>query len=241
VGDRGPRVLEPVRDLRAIPTRRSLLPPPRAAADAAGWRASWTYLFDAYAPAMERYVAAILRRSGGTRTRVDDAPDVVQAYLAACLEKGWLERDAGEIRCFRGWLKVQLRRFTLAWVRDAGAARRGGTLPADARLDDVEADAPDLDAALDAGLVEAAVARCVARLREGNEEYGEIVADLLRTEGTGSPDLAARLGRPAKDLAVLRHRARRRFAALFADELRATVRDPEAFDDLLARLAPHLP
>jgi len=189
---------------------------------------------------MERYAAAILRACHAEGAREDEAPDVVQAYLTACLEKGWLERDAGEIRCFRAWLKVQLRRFTLAWARDGAAAKRRP--PGASSLEDAPAVAgPDLDAALDAGLVNAAVERCMTRLRAGNEIYAEIVADLLRTEGEGAPDLAARLGRDAKDLAVLRHRARRRFASLFADELRATVRDPAAFDDLLARLEPHLP
>jgi hypothetical protein len=97
------------------------------------------------------------------------------------------------------------------------------------------------EAVLDAGLVDAAVARSLGRLREGNAVYGEIVADLLRTDGMGSADLAARLGRPAKDLALLRHRARRRFAALLADELRATVRDASAFEDLLSALDRYLP
>lgn len=240
MGERDTRVLEAANDLRAIPTRRSLLPPPATGAADPRWQASWRHLHEVYAPAMERYVAAILRATRGADPQ--DAPDVVQAYLGACLEKGWLERDADGIRCFRAWLKVQLRRFTRGWHRERTTRKRGGTAaPEDAELEGVGVEDPDLDAALDAGWVDAAVARSLARLRDGNEAYAEIVADLLRTDGAGSADLAARLGRPAKDLAILRHRARRRFATLFADEVRASVRDPEAYEALLARLEPHLP
>lgn len=242
MGEHGPRTLGSWRDLRAIPTRRSLLPPPAAGRADPRWQASWRHLFEVYGPAMERYVAAILRRTAGPGSDPQDAPDVVAAYLAACLEKGWLEREAGEIRCFRAWLKVQLARFTRTWVRDRSAARRWApTVSGDGALADAEAPEPDLAAALDAGLVEAAVAGALAQLRAGNAVYGEIVADLLRTDGAGSADLAARLGRPARDLALLRHRARRRFAMLLADELRSTVRDASAFEDLLAALARHLP
>lgn len=242
LADAPPRIVGPWRDLRSIPTRRSLLPPPVAGRTDPRWQASWRHLFEVYGPAMERYVAAILRRTAGPAADPQDAPDVVAAYLVACLEKGWLEREAGEIRCFRAWLKVQLARFTRTWVRDRSAARRWApTLPGDGALADAAAPEPDLDAALDAAMVDAAVARALAHLREGNATYGEIVADLLRTDGAGSADLGPRLGWPAKDLAVLRHRARRRFAALLADELRATVRDASAFDALLAALDRHLP
>lgn len=237
-----PRVVLALRDLRSIPTRRSLLPPPATGAADPRWQASWRHLFEVYGPAMEQYVLAILRRSGAPGADPGEAPDVVQAYLSACLEKGWLEREGASIRCFRAWLKVQLARFTRAWIRDRGAARRWApSTDGDEVLRLAGADGPDLDAALDAGIVEAAVTRALATLRAGNDVYGEIVADLLRTHGEGSPGLAERLGRPPRDLAILRHRARRRFAALLADELRATVRDPSAFEELLAGLDHHLP
>ena len=102
--------------------------------------------------------------------------------------------------------------------------------------------APDPAAGdLDVAFVQVTVDRALSELRAKNEEYAEVIADLLRTHGEGSPDLAERLGRDADDVAVLRHRARRRFAALFADELRATVRDDEAFGDLLQRLDAYVP
>ena len=109
----------------------------------------------------ERYVAAILRRTAGPAADPQDAPDVVAAYLAACLEKGWLEREAGEIRCFRAWLKVQLARFTRTWVRDRSAARRWApTLPSD-------------DALADAATRAEGVAWDAAAIRSHAEQFSE--------------------------------------------------------------------
>jgi DNA-directed RNA polymerase specialized sigma24 family protein len=238
----GPRILEPAHRLRSIPTRRSLLPPPATASDAPRWEASWRHLLEVYAPAMRRYVAALLASATRAPANPDDAADVVSEYLAACLAKGWLSREVGEVRCFRAFLQVQLRRFTWSWVRDRAALRRSpGRPPTEDGLDTAASPEGDPAEALDRGLVASAVERAVARLRAGNEVYGEIVADLLRTDGEGSADLAQRLARAPADLPLLRHRARRRFAVLFTEELRATVRDDESFDELLARLEPLLP
>ena len=228
----------PLRRLRSIPTRRSLLPPPADRTDTR-WQEAWRHLFDAYVPAMRAYVAALLRAHPPS---VGDPEDVVQGYLATCLEKGWLDRDAKDVRCFRAYLQTQLRRFTHAWVRDRLAAKRTPERP----LLDAADHPPAVDdeaavAALDEALMRVVVDRALATLRAGNEDYAEVVADLLRTDGEGSPDLAARLRRPPAVLAVLRHRARKRFAALLAEELRATVRGDEAFEALADRLQPYAP
>lgn len=191
---------------------------------------------------MRRYVAALLTKNTRKPANPDDVADVVSEYLSACLEKGWLSRETEDIRCFRAFVQVQLQRFTWTWLRNRSATTRNPPHPlSDVGLDSAAATSPDPDAALDAGVAETAVARALARLREGNEVYAEIIADLIRTDGAGSADLAARLARDPSDLPLLRHRARRRFAVLFAEELRSTVRDDSAFDDLLARLEAHLP
>ena len=236
------RVLGSVQRLRSIRTRRSLLPPPATGPGDPRWEASWRHLFEVYEPAMRRYVAALLEPMTAGRVAPEDAADVVQDYLATCLEKGWLEREARDIRCFRAYLQTQLKRFTFTWVRDRRAKKRNPPNPlSDGGLATAPTEGPDPAAALDAGLVEVVLRRARSRLREGNEVYAEIIDDLLRTEGTGSGDLAQRIGHDPKDLPLLRHRARRRFAALFADELRATVREDDAFADLLQRLEAHLP
>jgi DNA-directed RNA polymerase specialized sigma24 family protein len=238
---RAPRVLEPASHLRSIATRRSMLPPAGGRSDPQ-WEASWRHLFETYAPAMRRYVTALLGSRSGSTVNTEDAAEIVQEYLTKAMEKGWLEREVGDVRCFRAYLQVQLQRFTWSWLRHRRAQRRDpvGTTGLEA-LEAVPAPSEDADAELDAGVVRAALDRALDRLREGNEVYAEIVADLLRTQGEGSADLAARIGRDPEDLPILRHRARRRIAALFVIELRSTVRSEEDFDALLSRLEPHLP
>ena len=238
---KAPRVLEPASHLRSIATRRSLLPPAAGPSDPK-WEASWQHLFEVYAPAMRRYVTALLGSRSGASANAEDVAEIVQEYLAKAVEKGWLQREVGEVRCFRAYLQVQLQRFTWSWLRRRHAQRRSpaATTGVEA-LESVPAPSEDADAELDQGVVRAALDRALDRLREGNEVYAEIVADLLRTHGEGSADLARRIDRDPEDLPILRHRARRRIAALFADELRSTVRSDEDFDALLARLEPHLP
>lgn len=236
------RIVESSRRLRSIVTRRSMLPgmgdrgTPR-------WEETWQYLFALYAPAMERYVRSLLSRALARSVTAEEARDVVAAYFAACLEKGWLEKDAEDIRCFRAYLQTQLRRFAYNHLEHQFAKKRyaGPTAPLET-LDGVAGrDAMPETADLDRSWVEIAVEQALAELRAGNEIYGEIIADLLRTDGEGSGDLAARLGKSDAQLVHLRHRARRRFAVLFHEQLRTTVRDDEAFEELCRDLAPYLP
>ncbi len=226
--------------LRSIATRRSLLPPP-GAIDTPEARRSFDWLFRRYTPAMGRYVRAILRRSGGPLGEAD-AEDVVQGYLAECLEKGWLSHAGGDVRCFRAWLQTQLRRYVLTRLRDARAAKRSAGAPSGADPDELGSSAEDPAARdLDRGFVEVATGLAMEDLRAGNSIYHEIIADLLRTDGAGSADLGARLARSEAQLVHLRHRARRRFAILLFDRLRETVRDDEDHAALCRRLEHLLP
>lgn len=234
--------LAPPALLLSIETRRSLLPPP-ARADDPRWADAWQHLATTYAPAMRRYVARLLRGLVGAEQADDEAQDVVQAYLAAAVEHGWLARDASRLTSFRSWLKMQLFRFTCDWIDHRRAQKRtapGWTDPEVLRglrarvLDPAEAD-------LDRGLVDGAVQEALRRLAERSEDQAEVIRSLLRTDGAPGPDLGARLGREGNALAALVRRARTAFAGLLAEALRATVHDEEAFADLLADLEPHLP
>jgi DNA-directed RNA polymerase specialized sigma24 family protein len=235
------RVLESTRRLASIRTRRSLVPPPEDRSDPK-WEASWRFLFEQYTPAMQRYVRALLKRAA--EADPDTAADVVQDFLARCLEKGWLSEKAGDIRCFRAYLQTQLRRFThdhLDWVHRK-KRHPPGPLGSEEELRAVSTTEDDPAALeLDRGWVDVAIERALATLAQGNETYHAIIDDLLRTDGEGSDDLAERLARSPRDVAYLKYRARARFAKLFAEELRATVRDDGTFEELLATLSPFLP
>lgn len=235
-------ILETNRNLRSIVTRRTLLPPPGDQADP-DWERSWEHLFRFYRPAMERYVRSILTRSLGRPPDVGEAEDVVQDYFMQSIAKGWLSRDATDLRCFRAYLQTQLRRFAYKHLDHKFAKKRKAPTPSshDA-LEGVRGSAPDpAEAELDQGWVDLAVQAAVEDLRTANAEYYEIIADLLRTHGEGSPDLGERMGRSPQQMTHLRHRARKRFGVLFHEHLREGVRDEEAFDELCERLSTYLP
>jgi DNA-directed RNA polymerase specialized sigma24 family protein len=236
------RIVDRDRRLRSIATRRSLLPLP-AERDSPRFERGWTELFQRYGPAMVRYVRSVLSQTRGRRAADEEAEDVVQEYLRQAMEKGWLARDAAEVRCFRAYLQTQLRRFVYKHLEHEGAQRRSPkALVPSALLEEVGTSRDDPAAReLDRSWVEVAVDDALERLRVGNADYYQIVADLLRTEGAGSPDLGALLGRSPAQLTHLRHRARRRFSVLLHECLRETVRDDAAFEDLCARLEAYLP
>lgn len=236
------RVTGGARHLLEIETRWTMLPPPPSPEDPA-WEERWRYLFQTYAPAIRGYVAALLRRM--TRATVDEAEvdDVVQDYLSACVDKGWLSRDAGTIRSFRRYLKTQVYRFTCDYLDRKFASKRDARRTLGDEMIEavgVQDDDPAVRA-LDEGVVAVALDQALARLSRASEDQAEVIRDLLRTGGEGSADLGARLGRPPRQLPVLRHRARRAFATLLAEELKSTVRDLDAFSELLTTVEAHLP
>ena len=234
-------VIQTGQALRSIVTRRSMLPPP-ATRDDPKWEESWDYLFQLYTPAMERYVRSILARALGNAQAEAEAGDVVQEYLAQALDKGWLSGDA-DLRCFRAYLQSQLRRYVYKYLDHKFAKKRhvAGTTSDDALVGVGDSELDPANAELDEGWVEVSVQAALRQLQQGNQDYYEVIADLLRTQGEGSEDLGARMNRSEQQLVHLRHRARKRFAVLFHEHLRESVRDDEAFDELCDRLESYLP
>ena len=166
---------------------------------------------------MERYAASVLARTRG-RASAEEAAEVVQGFLAACLEKGWLERADPGRGSFRAFVRTLLRRYVYARLREGQARARTLSLDAGDLAEPADDEQPDLDA-FDRGFVEIAVERALARLLRERERYHAVVADLIATDGEGSSDLPGRLGVSDAQFPVLRHRARKRFARLFEDEL----------------------
>lgn len=232
------RIIDSSRELRSIVTRKSMLPR-LANRDGPAWESSWQYLFMLYQPAMERYVARVLSRTLRKPSDPQEVQDLVQTWFMDCIGKGWLERDAESIRCFRAYLQTQLRRMVYKHLEKRFAKKRHGGPMASAEA--LEGVAGEATAVLDDGLVRVAVEEALRRLRSGNEDYADVIEDLLRTEGEGSHDLAERMGKSNQQVVHLRHRARKRFSVLFHEALRETVRDEDDFEALLKDLAPYLP
>jgi hypothetical protein len=237
---------EPPASLATIETRWSVVRRLDATSDPR-WEDAWKHLSSTYRPAMEAYVRGLLRRTTGS-TDPDEAADVVQGFLAACTEKGWLSRADPARGPFRAFVQVVLRRYLYGRL-DADHARKrraesGPPLPIDDVSGGVAGSTDDDPAALEAlhqGWVEIAVARALDRLRRGNARYHQVVLDLIAHDGESSPGLAEQLGVEARHLDVLRHRSRRRFALLFEEELRATVADEKDFAEEWRALSRYLP
>ena len=158
------------------------------------------------------------------------------------MAKDWLAPKAGPIRSFRAFIKSQLRAFTENHLDHVFAARRDPRRIGLVDPRDLASDAGDpADAAFDRSLVDIAVHRTLERLRRVSADGAEVIADLLRTDNQGSPDILERIGRRGARLRDVRARAQRNFAALFRRELAATVHDDADLALLLDELDSLLP
>ena len=212
------------------------------------WEASWTHLVDHYRPPMERYVRRLLIRLRRTRVSEEEVAEYVQGFLAECACKNSLATADAERGRFRAFIQTLLKRYLHRRHRHATARKRNpGPGRATLEIQDydlVDETTPDDRAELaefDRGWVKVAIDRALERLGEAHVRYQVIVEDLLATDGEGSPDLAERVETTPGHLSVIRYRARRRFRDLFAEELAATVGDPDAFQEEWRALAPYMP
>lgn len=209
---------------------------------------AWEHLVAAYRSPMEGYVQRVLTRKRGRLCSQEEAAEVVQDFLGDGLAKAWLSRADPERGPFRAFLQTVLRRYARGRVRAERAKRRGPSGAARlVSLADLGPDEPggadeqpDVDA-LDRTWAEVAVQRARARLGRESDRYLHVVDDLIRTNGATSPDLAQQISVRAQQLPVVKHRALKRFAQLFGEELAATVGDDTQFRDEWRRLAPYLP
>lgn len=210
------------------------------------WQASWQQLVESYRKPMERYATRILGRAGPASAQ--DAGEVVQEFLTACLEGDWFARAQQQKGQFRVFVRVLLRRFIHSWLRARYAKKRRPdgdrvivSLSSEAGHMELADTHPQDAAEFDRSWAEVAVERALARLREESPRYHTVIHDLILTHGVGSEDIADRVDSRAVRFAVIKYRAGKRFSAIFEEELRATVRDPEAFKLEWQTLQPYLP
>ena len=212
------------------------------------WQQAWAELSRNYRVPMETYAHRRLRRAPVAAGAAGDAEDLVQAFLAVCIEKGWLsDADPAQGR-FRAWVQRLLRWFINGWVRYRMREKRrppDGShivpLMADdenAGLPDAEDDAAD---AFDRSWTEVAVEAALQRLRGSSEDRYLVLKDLIATEGAGSPDMPQRLGKSVEAYRTMKSHARRTFRLLFQEEFRKTVRDPDDFEAEWRALQPYMP
>ncbi len=229
--------------LREIATRWSLVP--RAAEqDDRARRERWRAFLDVYRAPMVRYAEALRRRLPAAAQRAFEAEDAVQAFLAACLEKGWLAAAApGATRRFRALLQTLLRRWIGREADHALAARRRPPPGADPvsleellEGDDRTAAPDELGRAFDRDWAREMVARALERLRATHPAYAAAVERLMRAEAAAPREPSVPGITP-----VLKLRATRAFVTSFTDVLGETVATPDDLPEEWRHLAEHLP
>ena len=190
-----------------------------------------------------------LRRRGCSR---EEAEDVVQAFFARLLERGWVrsaDRDRGRFRTF---LLTALVRF-LGKERDRQhAARRGGgrmffSLDFDAgelRYQREPVDQQTPDRLFDRRWAMTVLDRVLARLEDEHADTSTRAAKFaaLKPLMTAAPDadpyatVAASLDMTEAAVKVAVHRLRKRYKELLRDEVAQTVSDPASIEQELADL-----
>lgn len=213
------------------------------------WLSSWNQLVADYRAPMESYARRIASRLRSRPCSEEEAAEFVQGFLAAHQSGRELAKADPAVRPFRAFVQVLLRRYVGHEIRRERAAKR--MPPPGSRLVPLTGAAPGPrvsgrerraeEAAFDGEWVAAAIAQARAALSAKHPRDLEVIDDLIRTEGEGSPDLAARLGLSRDNLYLVRSRARERFARRFEEALRATVADPAAFAEEWRTLAPYMP
>ena len=223
---------------------RLLAGAPDAEAQSDTWHAAWDGLCRIYRDAMEGLVRRLLKARGGA-VRVDEAEDVVQDFLLACVEKNYLIKADPRIGKFRTFLAVCLRRYAIKYCTARHAKHRlpeRPTVPFEEALDAL--DAPGSGEYGDSVfskewahcLLESAVRRVAER--------SEVNADLLRqliVDPQAEPDaLADRLGLPRRNVALRTHRAKRMLAEELWHCVKDTTGSPEQAEEERATLHPYL-
>jgi len=174
-----------------------------------------------------------------------DAEDTTQAFLAAALEKGFLERFDPEKARFRTFLRVCLDRFVQNQQRDQRRAKRGGemqVLPLDFSTAEGElrqhepAVEADFDEVFRRDLVRAVFSRAVERVRADHLARGRGAAFAVFAHhdlNEGTPPSYAELA-DAHGLAVTQvtnylAAVRRELRAAVLDEVRALTSSDAEF------------
>ena len=192
---------------------------------------------------------AYVRRSGQSPP---DAQDLTQEFFARLLEHGWLataDRERGRLRTF---LIVALKHFLHKEWRRASAQKRGGghtpveldTACAESQYAVDPASGLDPDAAYDRQwamtLLDLTMKRLEAEFATASRtgDFTVLKSCLMAAPGNiDYADVAARLGLQPGAARVAVHRLRKRFRAIYREEISQTLAEGADLEDELRHLA----
>ncbi len=196
------------------------------------YHAAWQYLLEQYRSVFVRYAAWCLRRMGGQTLARNDAEEVVDAFLADCLEKDWLSRADEEKGRFRTFARKVLARYARDWMDRRKAKKRMPESGPPAHVDDLAAvagadEVQTLAAEMDREWTEHLVALALANTRGRSRKNALAIESLLSSPGVERDVLSAKLDVKPKQVPVTLFRARQ----MFAQELWEQVKDTCATED----------
>jgi RNA polymerase sigma factor (sigma-70 family) len=221
---------------------RLATPPSEDPATRRSWEDAWMYLWETFRPAMLSTVRATLSRIGGGVVHVEDAEDVVQSFLLACLEHNYLGRADSGMGRFRTFVAVCLRRHTVKFVEYNRRKRRTPTRPPRSLCDaDLDAQDPAVTAQWDAQLqqewTDCILAAALPRVAERSPLNRDLLEALIAQPAITVEEMALRLDIPPRKVPLRLHRARKMLAQEFWWIVKQSVSSDEELESERARLA----
>lgn len=216
------------------PTRWTLIQGLAAREDPAAYQRAWAYLFARYRPAFVGYVGWCLRRMGGQTLARNEAEEVVDAFLADCLEKDWLSRARQDLGRFRTFVRKVLARYARDWMARRRAQKRMPEGGPPVHVDDLAAvagadDAASIEAQVDREWTEHLVALALAGTRGRSRKNAVAIETLLKNPGVEKDVLSAKLEVREAQVPVTLFRARRMFAEELWAQVKETCATPKDF------------
>jgi len=202
------------------------------------WQQWWEHTYLHFADGLERYAQRLLRRYAVSTIDGEEPRDLVQGFFWTLMDKDGL-RNATEIHNMNAWVYTAFWRYMRGRHRRSTAQRRrpqGGI----ASLDNSAHPAARAEEPVEPTFVQQAVDTALDALQVRQPRYAAVIADLIEENDGGrtSPSLVNRLGIAARNLASLKHRARRLFGELFLRALDTVGKDRRRVHSIQRRFLP---
>ncbi len=206
---------------------------PRDEPELGDWEQAWTHLMRKYEPAMQSIARRRIAALGGGAVRSDQAEDVVQAFIAKCLERDWFHAASEEFGTFRGFVFVLIKRFTRDYIRAQRAQKRAPG--SGIRSLDTQGEIPGNDAALDEkdneSWMRCVLVNTVDRVRRRSPTNAAVGALLIDDPTRSNAELALRSGLNEDAITLAKHRCIKMFAQEARPEVAETVRNLKDYEE----------
>jgi RNA polymerase sigma factor (sigma-70 family) len=187
-------------------------------------------------------VRRTLGRIGGGVVGEEEAEDVVQSFLVACIEHDYLAKADAQIGRFRTFVAVCLRRHTTKYVEHRRRKRRSPESPvrsldaSDFEVADHDL-ASDWDAAFEEEWVRCLLGAALPRVGKRSRPNEELLRLLYAAPHLDITDVALRLGVDRTKIPLRLHRARKMLAEEFWEVVKQTVSDDRQLEEERSRVS----